>query len=93
MSVQALIDEEAAADEDDEEFHIFHAFFVDTTTFTDPSRPLLAVDLHNEPGRTFRVPARWFPQISANPSIADMDVAEYADPADASGAFRGFDDG
>nr|WP_236243269.1 hypothetical protein [Streptomyces sp. CC228A] len=55
----------------------------------DPARPLLAVDLEEEPGRTFRVPARWFPEVSANLGIANLDFADVADSADGSGAFRG----
>ncbi|MFI1166713.1 DUF6924 domain-containing protein [Streptomyces sp. NPDC020801] len=54
-----------------------------------PERRLLAVDLHDEPGRTFRLPPRWFPGISANLSIANMDFAESADATDGSGTYRG----
>ncbi|MFE5510467.1 DUF6924 domain-containing protein [Streptomyces sp. NPDC056529] len=87
--VQALMAEEAAADEDEQ---IVHMFLADATTMKDPGHPLLAVDLSDEPGRTFRVPARWFPDISANLSISNMDFAEFADAADESGTFRGFDE-
>ncbi|MFI0040625.1 DUF6924 domain-containing protein [Streptomyces mutabilis] len=59
---------------------------------TDPSSPLLAVDLYDEPGRTFRVPARWYPEVSANLSIANMDFADFADAVDGSGTFRGWGD-
>lgn len=90
VGVQTLVDEEAAADEDDQ---IIYMFLADAATMGDPDRSLLAVDLADEPGRTFRVPARWFPDISANLSIANMDFAEYADAADGSGTFRGFDGG
>ncbi|MEV6250400.1 hypothetical protein AB0M38_30010 [Streptomyces sp. NPDC051742] len=90
VEVQALLDEETAADEDDQ---IGDVFLADATTMNDPDHPLLAVDLSHEPGRAFRVPARWFPDISANLSIANMDFAEYADAADGSGTFRGFDEG
>ncbi|MFH0180372.1 DUF6924 domain-containing protein [Streptomyces cacaoi] len=90
VGVQALLDEEAAADEDDQ---IIYIFLADATTMKVPGHPLLAVDLSDEPGRTFRVPARWFPDISANLSIANMDFAEFADAADGSGTFRGFDEG
>lgn len=58
----------------------------------DPAHPLLAVDLTEEPGRTFRVPAQWFPDVSANLSIANMGFAEFADAADDSGTFLGFGD-
>jgi hypothetical protein len=50
------------------------------------------MDLSDEPGRAFRVPARCFPDVSANLSIANMDFSEFADAADGSGTFRGFGD-
>ncbi|MER5185384.1 hypothetical protein ABT009_45165 [Streptomyces sp. NPDC002896] len=89
VSIQVLVDEDAAAEEDDK---ITYAFLADTTTMTEPSRPLLVVDLYDEPGRTFRVPVRWFSEISANLSIANLDFADFADTADGSGTFRGFSD-
>ncbi|MEU4730801.1 hypothetical protein [Streptomyces sp. NPDC023588] len=89
VAIQALLDEEATADEADQ---ITYTFLADATTMHDPGHPLLAVDLSEEPGRTFRVPARWFPDISANLSIANMDFAEFADAADGSGTFRGIDE-
>ena len=87
VSVQALVDEEAAADEDEQ---IVHVFLADATTMSDPSYPLLAVDLADEPGRMFRLPAQWFPDVSANLSIANMDFADFADATDEAGNFRGF---
>ncbi|MFE5936129.1 DUF6924 domain-containing protein [Streptomyces sp. NPDC056470] len=90
VEVRTLLDQEAAADEDD---RIGDVFLADATTMNDPDHPLLAVDLSVEPGRTFRVPARWFPDISANLSIANMDFADFADVADGSGTFHGFDEG
>ncbi|MGW8776594.1 DUF6924 domain-containing protein [Streptomyces sp. NPDC055796] len=90
VGVQALVDEETAADEDEQIVYMFPA---DAATMRDPGHPLLAVDLSDEPGRTFRVPARWFPDISANLSIANMDFADYADATDGSETFRGFDEG
>ncbi|MFE3325584.1 DUF6924 domain-containing protein [Streptomyces sp. NPDC059176] len=87
MSIQALIDEEAATEEDDK---LTYVFLADATTMSDPSSLLLAVDLYDEPGRTFRVPALWYPEISANLSIANMDFADFADAADGSGTFRGW---
>ena len=51
----------------------------------------LAVGLHDEPGRTFRVPPRWYADISANLTIANMDFAEFADAVDKSGTYRGFE--
>ncbi|MGC0208454.1 DUF6924 domain-containing protein [Streptomyces levis] len=90
VEVQALLDEEAAADEDAQ---IIHVFLADATTLREPGHPLLAVDLSDEPGRTFRLPARWFPDVSANLSIANMDFAEFADATDGSGTLRGFEEG
>ncbi|WP_327256969.1 DUF6924 domain-containing protein [Streptomyces sp. NBC_01244] len=87
VDVRELVEEEAAAAE---EGRIYHLFLADATTMGDPGRLLLAVDLEVEPGRTFRVPARWFPGVSANLSLWNMDFAECADAADASGTFRGF---
>ncbi|MFF0371235.1 DUF6924 domain-containing protein [Micromonospora sp. NPDC005087] len=47
--------------------------------------------LYDEPGRTFRVPLRWYAEVSANMSITNMDFADFADTADESGTFRGFE--
>ncbi|MFD5160028.1 DUF6924 domain-containing protein [Streptomyces hawaiiensis] len=88
--VQALLAEESAAEEDE---RICEVFLADATALAGPEHPLLAVDLFTDPGRTFRVPVRWYPEISANLTIANMDFAEYADAADPSGTFRGFGDG
>lgn len=90
VGVQVLLDEEGAAEDDDQ---VLYLFVADTTTMEDPIHPLLAVDLSDEPGRTFRVPVRWFPDVSANLSISNMDFAEFAEAADASGTFRGFEEG
>ncbi|MFF4364646.1 DUF6924 domain-containing protein [Streptomyces sp. NPDC001594] len=87
VEVQALMDEEVAADDEDQ---IMHVFLADAATMKDPHHALLAVDLSEEPGRTFRLPAQWFPDVSANLSIANMDFAEFADATDASGTFHGF---
>ncbi|MFE5211784.1 DUF6924 domain-containing protein [Streptomyces sp. NPDC056600] len=89
VPLQALIEEEAAAEEED---RLTYVFLADATTLADPEFPLLAVDLHDEPGRTFRVPARWYPEVSANLSIANADFADFADAADAEGWFRGWGD-
>ncbi|MEU7071755.1 hypothetical protein AB0B30_06305 [Streptomyces narbonensis] len=90
VGIQALMEEEAAADEDDQ---IIHVFVADAATMKDADHSLLAVDLSDEPGRTFRLPAQWFPDVSANLSIANMDFADFADTVDGSGTFRGFDEG
>ncbi|MFI0444955.1 DUF6924 domain-containing protein [Actinomadura sp. 6N118] len=85
-TVQALVEANAAAQEDEK---LAFLFLADSVTMTDPETPLLAVDLFDEPGRTFRVPPRWYAEISANLCIANMDFADYAD---ASGTFSGFND-
>jgi hypothetical protein len=68
-------------------------FLADTTTMTDADYRLLALDLYAEPGRTFRLPPRWYADVSDNLAIANMDFAEFADATDGSGTFRGFDGG
>ena len=87
ISIDTLVDLDARADEDDKATYLFLA---DATTMADDERRLLAVDLYDEPGRTFRVPPRWFADVSANLSIANMDFDEFADAAEADGTFRGF---
>ncbi|XIE81232.1 hypothetical protein AB6O49_31895 [Streptomyces sp. SBR177] len=75
------------------EERVFHVFLADAATLADPAHPLLAMDLADEPGRAFRVPVRWFPHVSANLSLGNMDFAEFADAADeGDGTFRGFEE-
>ena len=66
------------------------AFIADRTTFTNPERPVLVVDLYDEPGRTFRVIPREMCSVENNLSIANMDYHEFADSVDPDGVFRGF---
>jgi hypothetical protein len=86
VTMQALIDADAAAADDEK---LTYLFIADSTTMSDPERTLLAVDLYDEPGRTFRLPPRWYADVSANLSIANIDFDEFADAADESGTFRG----
>lgn len=65
-------------------------FIADRTTFSDPERPVLVVDLHDEPGRTFRVIPREMWGIENNLSLGNMDYFELAENVDSDGAFRGF---
>lgn len=88
VDVQSLVDVDASADDDGK---VSYLFLADATTMTNAEHPLLAVDLADEPGRRFRVPPRWYADISANLTIANMDFHEFADAADASGTYRGFD--
>ena len=69
--------------------HTF-AFVVDQVALTDRERPVLVVDLSDEPGRTFRVIPRELWGVENNLSIANMDYHEFADNADPDGVFRGF---
>jgi hypothetical protein len=64
-------------------------FIVDSVTITDPEMPIVAVDLHAEPGRWFRVvPAQMW---GVENNVAwNMFFREFADAADADGVFRGF---
>lgn len=87
VSIQALIDANAG-----DERVVTYLFLADATTMADKEHPLLAVDLFVEPGRTFRVPPSWYPEISDNLSIANMDFAEFAEYTDDSGTYRGLDE-
>jgi len=69
--------------------HTF-AFVADRTTFASPERPVLVVDLYDEPGRTFRVIPHEMWGVENNLSIANMDYSEFADEVDPDGVFRGF---
>ena len=65
-------------------------FVVDRTAITHPDRPVLVVDLNEEPGRTFRVIPSKIWGVENNLSIANMDFGEFADAVDSEGVFRGF---
>lgn len=69
--------------------HTF-AFIADLATFSSPERPVLVVDLYNNPGRTFRVIVRELWGVENNLSIANMDYEEFADNVDPDGVFRDF---
>ncbi|MFF5225474.1 DUF6924 domain-containing protein [Dactylosporangium sp. NPDC000521] len=86
VTIQALVDVDAAAAEDDK---LTYLFIADAATMADAERRLLAVDLFDEPGRTFRVPPSWYADVSANLSIANLSFWEFADAADESGTYRG----
>lgn len=87
VGIQALIDD----DSPDDPRHVGYLFLADAVTMRDQEHPLLAVDLYDEPGRTFRVSPRWYADVSANLTIANMDFREFADAVDASGTYQGFD--
>jgi hypothetical protein len=68
--------------------HTF-AFIVDRTALTQSSNPILAVDLHDKRGRTFRVIASAVGEVANNLSIANMDFDEFAKAVDKDGVYRG----
>lgn len=88
VTIQALVDADAAAHDDDK---VMYLFLADATTMAGSERSLLAVDLHDDPGRTFRLPPRWFGEVSANLTIGNLDFAEFAEATDESGTYRGLD--
>jgi hypothetical protein len=63
-------------------------FVADRMALTHPERPILAVDLHREPGRTFRVIPTCMWAVENNLNLANMDFYELADCADPDGIFR-----
>lgn len=65
-------------------------FIVDRIALTHADRPILVVDLYDEPGRTFRVIPSQMSGVENNLSIANMDFFEFADSTDPDGVFRGF---
>jgi hypothetical protein len=86
VTAQELVEVDAAADDADK---LTYLFLADEVTMTEGEHLLLALDLHDEPGRSFRVPPRWFSDVSANLCIANTDFCEFADAADESGIYRG----
>jgi hypothetical protein len=62
----------------------------DRVAHTEPDHALLVVDLHKEPGRTFRVVPSEAWGVENNLSLANMDFEEFADAVDEHGVFRGF---
>jgi hypothetical protein len=69
-----------------------HSFLlvVDATAMESRDFPILVIDLHNEPGRTFRAIPSQTQSIENNLSIANMDFSDFADAVDTEGVFRGF---
>ncbi len=68
-------------------------FVVDQKTLTDPEHPILALDLTDEPGRTFRVIPQEIESVSTNFWLRNMDFHDFADNTDTDGVFRGFPEG
>jgi len=73
-----------------ENFEHSFACLVDDTTISQADRPILCIDLFDEPGRTFRVIPSQMWAVENNLSIANMDFSEFADNVDPDGVFRGF---
>jgi len=65
------------------------AFIIDAATISSPEHPILVIDLHDEPGRTFRVIPSAISAVENNLSICNMDFAEFADAVDEDGIYRG----
>jgi hypothetical protein len=72
------------------EAHRTFLFLADHVTVTHPEMPLVSVDLHDEPGRWFRVVPAQLWGVENNLSLANMLFREFADHADADGVFRDF---
>lgn len=83
LTIEQLLD---LANESNRSF----VFIADRPTFTNVERPILVVDLYDEPGRTFRVIPREMWSVENNLFIANMDFNEFADSVGADGIFRGF---
>ena len=86
VTIQDLVDADAAAVDDDK---LTYLFVADATTMADDEHPRLAVDLYDEPGRTFRLPPRWYADVSANLCIANLDFQDFTDATDETGTYRG----
>jgi len=86
VTLDELVAADRAAAEDD---RLFDLFVADAVALADDEWPLLAVDLDVEPGRTFRVPAEFFSDVSADLAVANLDFAHFADRADETGTYRG----
>jgi hypothetical protein len=69
-----------------------HSFLmvVDKTAVSNPEFPILAVDLAETRGRSFRALPSQIQGIENNLSIANMGFEEFADAVDADGIVRGF---
>lgn len=69
-----------------------HSFLlvVDATAMQSPDFAMLVIDLHEEPGRTFRAIPSQIQSIENNLSIANMDFSDFADAVDSDGVFRAF---
>jgi hypothetical protein len=76
-----------------QDFNHSFIFLVDRITLSHPERPILVLDLYDEPGRTFRVIPSEMWGVENNLSLANMDFFEFADNVDSDRIFRGFPKG
>ena len=67
-------------------------FVADRESFQSSEMTLLAVDLREQPGRSFRLVPSVAWSVENNLSIANMDFSEFAEATDDRGIFRGFSD-
>jgi len=88
VTIESLIEVDAAASDDDKLTYVFCA---DAVTMAGEDHPLLVVDLYDDPGYAFRVPLRWFADVSANLAIANLDFDDFAGSRDDSSTYRGFE--
>ncbi|GAA1074264.1 DUF6924 domain-containing protein [Pseudonocardia alni] len=67
-------------------------FVVDERTLVDDGFPIVAADLRQDPGRTFRIAAADLWSVENNVATANMEFADYADHAELQPdrIFRGF---
>jgi hypothetical protein len=76
-----------------QDFNHSFIFLVDRITLSHPERPILVLDLYDEPGRTVRVIPSEMWGVENNLSLANMDFFEFADNVDSDRIFRGFPKG
>jgi hypothetical protein len=65
-------------------------FLADADAQFHPERPILCVDLIQDPGRTFRCVPEQLWGVENNLRLSNMDFGEFADSVDADGIFRDF---
>jgi len=65
-------------------------FLADAISLEGPEHALLVVDLHREPGRSFRtIPSEAW-SVENNLSLANIDFSDFTNALDHRGIFRGF---
>ena len=72
----------------------YHSFFfvADRAAIQGPEHAVIAIDLVEQHGKTFRVAPAYMWSVENNLSLANMDFSEFADHVDAGGVFRGFEE-